>query len=108
MIPTREELIGTWISKDFPLYQFEDKIEFTFHFGKYATLYQTESNNRIIAEGIYKIEDMGDENFNIIVDGLHLELQKTILNLKLYIKKEPKCFVMLTPEYGWRYFEKLG
>lgn len=107
MIPTREELIGTWISKDFPNYHYKDGIEFTFHFGKYATFYLSNDNNRVITEGTYEIKDMDNGNFNIVVDGLHLELQKSILNLKLYIKKEPKCFVMLTPNNGWRYFEKL-
>lgn len=107
MIPTKEELVGTWISKDFPLYSYEDGIEFTFHFSKYATFYQPKGKNRIIAEGIYEIEDMGIGNFNIIVDGLHIELQKSTFNLKLYIREERKSFIMLTPENGWRYFEKL-
>lgn len=107
MIPTREELIGTWESKDFPNYNYKDEIEFTFHFGKYATFYQSKDKNIIIAEGLFEIEDMDNGNFNITVDGLHIELQKSTFNLKLYIKKEPSCFIMLTPENGWRYFEKL-
>ncbi|WP_456312475.1 hypothetical protein [Pseudomonas shirazensis] len=107
MIPTKEEMIGTWISKDFPLYNYEDGLEFTFHFGKYATLYYSKGRNNTILEGTFDIEEMNNENFNIIVDGRSINLQKCILNSKLYIKKEPQCFVMLVPEKGLRYFEKL-
>ncbi|KFF02232.1 hypothetical protein [Flavobacterium hydatis] len=107
MIPTKEELVGTWISKDFPNYHYEDGLEFTFHFGKYATLYYSKGKNMVIAEGIYKVVEMEKENFNIIVDGRIIDLQKTILNSKLYIKQKPPSFVMLVPEKGARYFEKL-
>jgi hypothetical protein len=107
MIPTKEELIGTWISKDFHLYHYEDDFEFTFHFGKYATLHYSKGTNKIIAEGIYEIEEIKDENFNIIVDDRFIDNQKHTLNAKLYISQKPKSFVMLIPEKGQRYFEKL-
>jgi orotidine-5'-phosphate decarboxylase len=107
MIPTKEELTGTWISKDFPLYHYEDGFEFTFHFGKYATLYYSKGANRIIAEGLYEIEEIEEENFNITVDGRIIDIPKTTLNSKLYIRQNPKTFVMLVPEKGERYFQKL-
>lgn len=106
MIPTREELIGTWISKDFPKYHYEDAIEFKFYFAKYATLYYSKGNNMTIVEGIYDIEDMGEENFNIIVDGSLIGSKKCTLNAKFYIKQKPQCFVMLVPEQGLRYLKK--
>lgn len=37
MIPTIEDLQGTWVSRDFPMYNYEDGREFIFHFGRYAT-----------------------------------------------------------------------
>jgi len=108
MIPTIEDLQGTWVSRDSPNYTYNDTLQFTFHFSKYATLYFSNGGgNRTIAEGTYEVENMGEENFNIIVDGRFMELQRTIFNAKLYIKQVPYCFVMLVPENGPRYFEKL-
>lgn len=107
MIPTIDELKGTWVSRNFPMYNYKDDLEFTFHFGKYATLYFSNGGNQTFAEGIYEVEDIGEENFNIVVDGRFMNLYKTILNAKLYIKQVPHCFVMLVPHYGFRYFQKL-
>lgn len=106
MIPTIKDLQGTWISKNFPMYNYEDDFEFTFHFGKYATLYFSEGGNKIFAEGIYEVVDMGEEQFNIVVDGGANGLHTT-LNARLYIVQKPSAFVMLIPNYGLRYFEKL-
>ena len=107
MIPTIEDLQGTWISKDFPMYHHEDNLEFTFHFGRSATLYMSNGGNQTFAEGLYEINDMGEENFNIVIDGRFRELFSTTLNGRLYIKQVPSCFVMLVPDYGLRYFEKI-
>jgi hypothetical protein len=90
------------------MYQFDDKLEFTFHFGRYATLYFSNGgNNRVIAEGTLEIEDMSEENFNLIVDGRFIELFRTTLNARMFIRQVPSAFVMLVPDHGWRYFQKL-
>lgn len=108
MIPSIEDLEGTWVSRDFPMYNYEDDFEFTFHVGRYATLYFSNGGeNRTIAEGAYEVEDMGEENFNIIIDGRAMQLPRTILNARLYIRREPSAFVMLVPDNGVRYFQKL-
>lgn len=107
MIPTIENLEGTWVSKDFPMYHYEDNLEFSFYFGMYATLYLSKGgNNKTFAEGIYEVVDMCEENFNIVVDGRPMGLLHTTLNARLYIKQEPEAFVMLVPNHGLRYFEK--
>lgn len=107
MIPTIEDLQGTWVSRNFPMYHYDDNFEFTFYFGRLGTLYMSQGGNRTFADGIYEINNMGEENFNIVIDGRFMELLQTTLNGRLYIRQNPLCFAMLIPEYGWRYFEKL-
>lgn len=105
------DLIGTWISKDFPMYNYNDNIQVTLHVGgnHIATLWKLENgNSQTFSEGIINIVETENITFQLVIDGVAIDNDFLLIEGKLYIPQEPKSFVLFIPHYGLRYFEKMN
>lgn len=109
---TIDEIIGTWRSKDFPLFNYEDNITITLHIhhSHRATLWvlDAEKNTTTLSEGTLSIIDNENDNFEFVIDGDAIDNKYLNIQSRLYITREPSSFILNIPEYGERYLEKLN
>lgn len=106
-----EQFIGTWRSMDFPMYHFGDGIEITLHISGnlVGTLWTLDQNREsiILAEGQISLNLLQNDNFSLVIDGIAIDEQFLELQSRMYMENNPASFLINTPKFGERYFQKL-
>lgn len=105
-----EEIIGTWRSKDFPLYVFGDSKVITLHVPdlERATLWVKDDNNSTLVQGKMNIEETDIDNFKIKFNGDSIDDKFNSISARMHMKSEPQSFLINLPDYGERYMEKIN
>ena len=107
-----EEIIGTWKSKNFPTFNYNDNITVTLyiHHSHKATLWilDADKKSKTLSEGLLNINKIEDDKFEFLIDGEAIDEKFLTIQTRLYILKEPKSFILDIPEFGERYFEKIN
>lgn len=106
-----EQVIGTWRSQDFPMYQFNDGLEITLYISGnlIGTLWTLENkkDSKTLAEGKISIVQLENDNFNFIIDGNAIDKKFLKLPSRMYMGNKPASFLINLYDYGERYFQKL-
>jgi hypothetical protein len=105
-----EEIIGTWRSKDFPLYVFGDSKIITLHVANLerATLWVKDNNNLTLVQGQINIKEIDLDNFKINFNGDSIDDKFNSISARMHMKSEPQSFLFNLPDYGERYMEKIN
>ena len=105
-----EEIIGTWRSKDFPLYAFGDLKVITLRVPdlERATLWVKDDNNLTLVQGQINIEETDLDNFKINFNGDSIDDKFNSISARMHMKSEPHSFLINLPDYGERYMEKIN
>lgn len=102
-----KEIIGTWRSKDFPLYNYRDNKVITLHVPdlERATLWINDENNSILVQGNITVQEIKNDIFkrNFNRDAIHENV-----SCRMHMKSNPKAFLIDLPDYGERYMEKIN
>jgi len=105
-------IIGTWRTKDFPLYSFQDGITITLQVpdSKRSTLWilDKEKKPSTLCEGKLNIEHLENDQFQLVFEGQAISEVYLKITCRMHFKKEPESFLINIPNYGERYIEKIN
>ncbi|RDK82639.1 hypothetical protein [Marinirhabdus gelatinilytica] len=105
-----EEIIGTWRSKDFPLYTFGDSKVITLHVPdlERATLWVKDENNLTLVQGNITVQEIDNDIFEINFNGDAIHEKFNSVSSRMHMKSNPQSFLIDLPDYGERYMEKIN
>lgn len=106
-----EDFIGTWKSKEFPNYHFDDGIQITLHISgsKIGTLWilNKEKKSITLVEGEISFNLIKNDKFELVFDGVAIDEKFLIISARMYMPMNPPSFLINVPDFGERYFQKL-